>query len=120
MADDNAPVANHAPLLWALAFVVAMFGTGFGARFAGLDGIWTMIVMLPPMLLLIPLIRSTERSGNLAGCTSPALKRYNRRGLLCSFSYVAALFFAVSVNDWPKPELTQLWLTPVIPPSPTI
>src|SRR3546814_14845375 len=84
-ADDNAPVANHAPLLCALACVVAMFGTGFGARFAGLDGIWTMIVMLPPMLLLIPLIRSTERSGNIAGCTSPALKRYNRRGLIWSF-----------------------------------
>src|SRR3546814_1486161 len=92
-----------------------MFGTGFGARFAGLDGIWTMIVMLPPMLLLIPLIRSTERSGNLAGCTSPALKRYNRRGLIWSFSYVAALFFAVSFNDWLKHEGPLLWLIAVLP-----
>ena len=120
MAQDNAPVANHAPLLWGLAFVVAMFGTGFGARFAGLGGIWTMIVMLPPMLLLIPLIRSTERDDNFAGCSSPALKRYNRRGLIWSFSYVAALFFAISVNDWLKPEGPLLWLIAVLPALPIV
>src|SRR3546814_781585 len=96
MAEDSAPAANRAPLLWGLAFVVAMFGTAIGARFVGLSGFWTMLVMLPPMLLLIPLVRSTERSGNLAGCNSPALKRYNRRVLIWAFAYVAALFFAIS------------------------
>src|SRR3546814_17809783 len=55
MAEDSAPAANRAPLLWGLAFVVAMFGTAIGARFVGLSGFWTILVMLPPMLLLLPL-----------------------------------------------------------------
>lgn len=112
--------ANRAPLFWGLAFVVAMFGTGIAARLVGLGGFWTMLVMVPPMLLLIPMIRSAERSGNLAGCNSPALKRYNRRGLIWAFTYVAALFFAVSVNDWLKPEGPLLWLIAVLPALPII
>lgn len=118
--DDSAPVANYAPTLWGLAFVAAMFGTGFGARLSHLSGFWTMVVMLPPMLLLIPLIRSTERSGNLSGCTSPALKRYNQRGLIWAFSYVAALFFAISINDWLKPDGPLLWLIAVLPALPIV
>lgn len=120
MADDAAPPARRAPLLWGLAFVAAMFGTGIAARAAQLDGVWSMIVMLPPMLLMIPLVRSAERDGNLAGCSSPALKRYNRRGLIWAFSYVAALFFAISVNKAWHPEGALLWLIAVLPALPIL
>ncbi len=120
MADDAAMPRNRAPLLWGLAFMVAMFGTGIFARTVGLNGFWSMAVMLPPMLLLIPLIRSAERGGNLAGCNSPALSRYNRRGLVWAFGYVAALFFAISVNDWLKPDGPLLWLIAVLPALPIL
>src|SRR3546814_13603521 len=82
MAEDSAPAANRAPLLWALAFVLAMFGTAIGARFVGLSGFWTMLFMLPPMLLLIPLVCSPQPHRHLADCTSPRLPRYNRRVLI--------------------------------------
>ncbi|WOF42117.1 hypothetical protein KNJ79_12935 [Sphingopyxis indica] len=120
MAEDSEISGGRAPLYWAAAFVAAMFGAGFGARFAGLSGFWTMVVMLPPMLLLIPLVRSTERGGNFAGCASPALRRYNRRGLIWAFTYMAALFFAISVNDWLKPEGPLLWLIAVLPALPIV
>ena len=120
MADDTAPPARRAPLFWGLAFVFAMFGMGIAARAAQLDGVWSMIVMLPPMLLLIPLVRSTERGGNFAGCTSPALKRYNRRGLIWAFTYMAALFFAVTVHDKWNPEGPLLWLIAVLPALPIV
>lgn len=120
MAEDTAMPRNRAPLLWGLAFMVAMFGAGIFARTVDLNGFWSMAVMLPPMLLLIPLIRSAERGGNLAGCNSPALSRYNRRGLVWAFSYVAALFFAISVNDWLKPDGPLLWLIAVLPALPIL
>lgn len=120
MAEDAEVPGNRAPLYWGLAFVTAMFGAGFGARFAGLAGFWTMLVMLPPMLLLIPLVRSTERGGDFGGCTSPALKKYNRRGLIWAFSYVGALFFAISVNKAWQPEGPLLWLIAVLPALPIV
>lgn len=120
MAEDSPMPRHRAPLLWGLAFMVATFGTGIFARVVGLNGFWSMAVMLPPMLLLIPMIRSAERGGNLAGCNSPALSRYNRRGLLWAFGYVAALFFAISVNDWLKPAGPLLWLIAVLPALPIL
>src|SRR3546814_2553746 len=71
-------------------------------------------------LLLIPLVRSTERSGNIAGCNSPALKRYNRRVLIWAFAYVAALFFAISVNNVLNPEGPVLCLIAVLPALPIV
>lgn len=120
MTTDVTAPHSRAPLMWGLAFVIAMFGTGILARAVGLNGFWSMVVMLPPMLLLIPLIRSAERGGNLAGCTSPALKRYNRRGLIWAFGYVGSLFFAISVNDWLRPEGPLLWLIAVLPALPIV
>lgn len=120
MAEEAAASGQRSPLLWGLAFMVAMFGTGIFARTVDLNSFWSMAVMLPPMLLLIPLIRSVERGGNLAGCNSPALNRYNRRGLVWAFGYVAALFFAISVNDWLAPEGPLLWLIAVLPALPIV
>lgn len=120
MAEDAIVSPRRAPLLWGLAFVVAMFGTGMVARVVELNDFWSMAVMLPPMLLLVPMIRSTERGGNFNGCTSPALRRYNRRGLIWAFGYVAALFFAISVNDWLEPEGPLLWLIAVLPSLPIL
>lgn len=120
MAEETAASTSRKPLLWGLAFIVAMFGAGIFARVVGLNGFWSMAIMLPPMLLLIPLIRSVERGGNLAGCNSPALIRYNRRGLIWAFAYVAALFFAISINDWLKPEGPLLWTIAVLPALPIV
>ena len=107
-------------LFWGILFVVGMFGTGLLARYLGLDGFWTMLVMLPPMLLLFPLLRSAERSGHIAGSMSSARKRYNRRGLVWAFAYVAALCFAVTVNDWLQPEGPLLWLIAILPSLPIL
>lgn len=120
MVAEAAPASGRRPLWWGAIFIIATFGTGIAARVIGLNGFWSMAIMLPPMLLLIPLIRSTERDGNLAGCTSPALQRYNRRGLIWAFTYVAALFFAISVNDWLRPEGLLLWLIAVLPALPIV
>ena len=117
---DPAIAAKRRSLFWMAAFIIGTFGTGIAARSIGLGGVWTMIVMLPPMLLLIPMIRSVERSSAAQGCASPALKRYNRRALIWSFTYVAALFLAITVDQKMKPEGPLLWIVGVLPALPIL
>ena len=106
------------PMFWGVAFVVAMFGAGIFARTVGLNDFWSMAIMLPPMLLLIPLIRLGEKYGTALGCTSQALVRYNRRALAWSFAYVIALFIAVVAKDRLDPHGPLLWLVAALPSLP--
>ena len=118
--NDDPTTARRRSLFWALAFLVGTFGTGIAARMVGLSGVWTMIVMLPPMLLLIPLVRSTERNNAAQGCASPALRQYNRRALIWAFAYVATLFLAVTIHDSLRPHGPLLWLIGVMPSLPIL
>lgn len=106
------------PMLWGLVFFVAMFGAGIFARTVDLNGFWSMVIMLPPMLLLIPLIRSGEKRGAELGCKSEALVRYNRRALIWSFTYMIALFIAVTVQGRFEPKGVLLWLVAFLPSLP--
>lgn len=106
------------PWIWGASFIIAMFGAGIFARAVGLNDFWSMAIMVPPMLLLIPLIRSGEKRGAELGCMSPALKRYNRRALIWSFAYVSALFFAVTVQAQVDLKGPSLWLIAVLPSLP--
>jgi hypothetical protein len=106
------------PAFWGITFVFAMFGSGIFARTIGLNDFWSMAIMVPPMLLLIPLIRSSQQRGAELGCNSQALIRYNRRALFWSFGYVAALFIAVTVKDRLDPQGLLLWLVAVLPALP--
>ena len=112
--------ARRKAIFWMAMFLIGTFGTGIAARIVGLSGIWTMIVMVPPMLLLIPLVRSVERSSTAQGCASPALKQYNRRALTWSFAYVAMLFFAITVNDKLQPQGPLLWVIAILPALPIL
>jgi hypothetical protein len=120
MIDRSADAGSvkSRPMLWGAAFFVAMFGAGIFARSVGLNDFWSMAIMMPPMLLLIPLIRSGEKYGAQSGCTSQALLRYNRRALAWSFAYVAALFVAVMAKDQLDPRGPLLWLVATLPALP--
>jgi hypothetical protein len=110
--------AKARPILWGFAFVFAMFGAGIFARTVDLNDFWSMAIMVPPMLLLIPLIRSGERRGSELGCNSQALVRYNRRSLIWSFTYMIALFVAVMAKDRLDPQGAVLWLVAMLPSLP--
>jgi hypothetical protein len=112
------PAQKWTTWVWGVAFMVSMFGAGIFARIIGLDDFWSMAIMLPPMLLLIPLIRSGEQYGAETGCGSPALVQYNRRALMWSFAYVITLFIAVMAQDRFEPEGLLLWLVAILPALP--
>lgn len=104
--------------LWAFAFVVAMFGTGLFARLLELGSLASMLVMVPPMMLLIPMIRSLERRSTELGCLSPALRRYNRRFVTASLAYVVALFAAIGLDDYFALTGPALWIIALLPTVP--
>jgi hypothetical protein len=119
-APDAAPEPKRSPsaLLWGALFMIAMFGAGIGARLVNLNGFWSMVVMLPPMLLLIPYLRTYEARAAAQGCVSPALIRYNRRQLIWAFVYVAALFIAITAQDRLDPNGALLWAVAMLPALP--
>lgn len=111
-------ISRFSPWFWGASFIVAMFGAGIFARVVDLDAFWSMAIMVPPMLLLIPMIRSSQKRGVALGCMSPALVQYNRRALIWSFTYVIALLVAVMAQDRLEPKGPLLWLIAMLPALP--
>lgn len=118
---QNAGKGTSAPMLWGIAFVAAMFGAGIFARMIDLNSFWSMAIMIPPMLLLFPFVKATQRrQAAVCGNVSPAIIAYNRRMLIWSFTYMAALFGAISVFNAMKPTGPLLWLIALLPALPIL
>ena len=119
MTADAASSAKRAALFWVLAFIVGMFGAGL--LLITSDFIrppWGMALMILPMLLLVPLVRASERIQLATGCASPAVMRYNRRMLAASFAYVVGFLIAVALfkgQAVSKPVAALLSLLPTLP-----
>lgn len=106
---------KRATFLWSAAFMVGMSGTGALLFTDFVQPPWGMAVMLVPMLLLIPLVRASERMQRAAGSASPAAARYNRRMLAASFAYVIGFLVAVALfvdQTVSKPVAAMLSLLP--------
>lgn len=118
-ADTTAAAAKRTTFLWVLAFFVGMFGTPM--LLSATDVVpapWGMAVMVLPMLLLIPMVRSAERMQAATGCASLVARRYNRRMLAASFAYVVGLGVALTLfqaQDVAKPVAAALSLLPTLP-----
>lgn len=110
---------KRAVWLWAAAFMVGMFGTAWWLTSTDYFGNpLSLALMALPMLLLIPLMRASERSQRSSGCASPVVVRYNRRMLAVSFAYVVGLFIATSLfkaYDVTPMESALLSLLPTLP-----
>jgi hypothetical protein len=122
MSDASRPMfRKYASLLWIIAFVITMFGAAILARVVNLNSFWSMAIMIPPMLLLIPAVASAKKSQQaLCGNVSPAIITYNRRMLIWSFAYMAALFGAITIyNQW-RPSGPILWMVAILPALPII
>ncbi len=120
-ADAAEPNGGRAAWIWAAAFVIGMFGAGIFARAIDLDEFWSMAIMIPPMLLLIPMVKSAQKRQQLVcGNVSPAIIAYNRRMLIWSFAYVIALFGAISIYNNFKPSGPILWLIAILPSLPIL
>ena len=117
IADTASSSARRATFFWATAFMIGMFAAGLLLFTDFIRPPWGMAVMLLPMLLLIPMVRASERMQRATGAASPVAVRYNRRMLAASFAYVIGFLIAVALFDdqaVSKPVAAMLSLLPTL------
>jgi hypothetical protein len=110
--------AKRARWVWAAAFVIAMGLAAGIINSVHLGPFGSFAVALVPMLLLIPMVRSTERAAAEVGCATPAMKRYSRRMLVMSFGYLLALFATLGLTRQMDVHGPLLWILALLPTIP--
>ena len=83
--------------LWVGAYLVATFGTAALYKTGVVPGWPGVALFAASFLLLIPVVRSTQRAQAEAGCSSPAMRTYTRRVLVAGFAYVVLLFVGMAM-----------------------
>ncbi|WP_231736177.1 MULTISPECIES: hypothetical protein [unclassified Sphingopyxis] len=120
-ADDNAALqaqARRETLLWGAAFVIGTFGVGILNLFVDLGSALSAALFFAAMLLLFPFVRAGERLQRVSGNGSLALLRYNRRFMVASFAYVAALMGAIwltKIGSYSAPVYVLIAIAPSLP-----
>lgn len=106
--------------LWLGAFLVAAFGTGALFKAGVLRGWPGMAIFAASFLLLIPMARSIERARVAVGANSSAMRRYNRRMIIASLSYVALLLAGASVAQRYAPPVAVRVLLALVVAAPVL
>jgi len=95
--------------LWVAGYFIASLGSALLLKSGILPGWPGMVLFLSSFLLLIPLVRYTERAQAACGFASKAMRAYNRRVLIASMTYVAALFAGMGiVRYYDPPALVRI------------
>jgi hypothetical protein len=101
MTDVTSP--RSTVRLWIGAYLIATFGTAALFK-AGVISGWPGIgLFLASFLLLFPLVRAAERAQAASGCTSKAMRAYNRRVLAASMVYIVVLFAGIAIARYLQP-----------------
>jgi hypothetical protein len=121
MDIPEAPLTGRkAHWFWAAAFVIATIGGGLTCNALHLGPYVTMGVVGCAMLLLLPMVRATEKAQAEGGCTSPAQRRYNQRTIIWVFSYMLALFAAIMIQHRFNPGGIVLAVVAIVPALPIL
>ena len=110
--------ARRAMTLWGVAFFLGTFGVAGLSMVLDLGSALSAALFLAAMLLMIPFVRSAERSQRLKGCGSSSVLRYNRRMLAFSIAYVVTLTGAVwlsKMGTYPAPVYVAIAVAPSLP-----
>lgn len=98
---------------WAIAFVVAMFGTPFLLSTIAMPPGWKQFLMLVPMLLLIPMARASY-AAQPGGMGAPT-RRYMIRLFSAMGIYMVSLFAAKYLLKYHMVEGWAVWPLALLP-----
>jgi hypothetical protein len=97
--------------IWVGAFLIACFGSAALLKRGIVSGWPGWALFAASFLLLIPLVRSAERTQAACGANSVAMRTYNRRMIVASFAYVILLLGGVAVaNNFAPPAPVRVLL----------
>lgn len=108
------PAGRH-PLLWGGVFALGLVLTAWLERTGRIGWPWNLVLIAVVSLSLVPLTRAARNRSRACGVASPALDQYNRRALIWSLGYVAALGFALTVRNTWHPGGALPWLLALLP-----
>jgi hypothetical protein len=108
------------PAIWAAGFTAGMAAIGYLEIYAGIGRLGAILLMIPMMALLIPMVKSVQQRAAAKGCASPALVRYNRRFMVWTFGYMAALTLAITIQQKMELSVPMLWLAGLFPGLPVL
>ena len=94
---DDVRRARTGLQLWVAAYLIATFGAAALVKTGIVTGWPGLILVFSTFLLLIPMVRSIERTREACGMKSAAMRTYNRRMMIAAFSYVVLLLGCVAV-----------------------
>ncbi|MGR4890199.1 hypothetical protein ACIPPQ_04140 [Sphingopyxis sp. LARHCG72] len=112
--------AGRQPGLWAGAFALALCAIAYFEHRGFLGGWSSLPFVAAATLLLFPLTKAANNRQAAAGALSPATRRYNRRMLIWSLSYVLCLGIAMTVRNYLHPQGALLWGIAVLPSAPML
>jgi hypothetical protein len=104
--------------LWLGAYLIAAFGAGALFRAGIVPGWPGVLLFAASFLLLIPMVRSVERTQTALGCASPAMRAYNRRMIVASLCYAGAIIVGASAAAYfgpPAPVRVLLAIVVALP-----
>jgi hypothetical protein len=117
---DEITSARANSRLWIGAFLIATFGTAALWERGIVPGWPGMALFAASFLLLIPLVRSTERARAASGISSKAMKAYNRRMIFAALSYVLLLLGGVTIVRYYAPPVPVRVLLAIAAAAPVL
>src|SRR5688500_3767210 len=106
------------PMFWGALFLLSFAVLCLLRLKHVVEGPILLLLVLVPMGLLIPMVRSTESHQAAQGCASPAIRRYNRGMLVAAFAYVLGLGGATLLHEnipLGRPATWAIAFLPILP-----
>jgi hypothetical protein len=95
--------AKNAMWVWLTIYLVGTFGSAALAKTGLVPGWPGFALFAASFLLLFPMTRAVERAQEASGTKSKAMVRYNRRVIVSSMIYVAALLTGMAIVRYYHP-----------------
>jgi hypothetical protein len=110
---------GRGPVFWAALFGGSMFAMAAFVVSGGIEEPVSFMLMIAPMIVLVPFMKSVERRGAATGCVNSVIMRYNRRMLFSSFGYVLGLGIAISIWNGLEVNRAGAFALALLPTLPT-
>lgn len=88
---------------WIAIYLIATFGSGIALKVGITRGWAGWILFIASFLLIVPLVRATQRAQSACGLNSKAMRSYNRRVLVASLIYVVLLCSGIWIAGYYQP-----------------
>lgn len=115
ISQSQSRLVGRWPWLWGVAFGLGLATIAVLERAHIIHWPWNLVLMIVPILCLFPLGKAAQNQAIARGAATAAMRGYNRRMLVWSLGYVAALGIALTAYKTFDPQGPELALIALLP-----